>query len=127
VASVDTVECDVVGTFSSKFDHYPLSRPVAHRERVNERLWKTVGTCADYQTVNPFPGKGFIIKSEQSRQFAVGVGIALEISQIAHSGIFPAEENLAFLNLTRDRETGSPLVASGGEGVVVAVGTSPGG
>ena len=114
VAAVYNPEGVVVRAFSAVFHYYGAAE---RGEGAEQLVGHAVRACADYQAVDAFCSQGFAIQFHKPVDRAVGVGVALEICQIAHPWIFAGEKCLSGFNLCGD----AAARRHGREGKVIAV------
>lgn len=121
MASVDAAQRVVVGTLYAIFhDEEGMLRHL--RESVEQGVAHTVGTRTYHYAHHVVYPQRLLIEAHQAVYGRIRVGIGLEIGEILHLRIFPAEERLPLLQLSGHR---LGVVAIGGvEGAVVTEGTT---
>ena len=102
VAAVDGLQRGVVGAFGSIL-HYDLPGAVDLCERSQNLLIYAVGASADNQSLDAIDAQSLLVEGKQTIDRGMGVGVGLEIGEIAHLGIFAGEKALARFELRRDR------------------------
>ena len=81
-----------------------------------------VGAGTDDKTYDSIYRQGFFVLPFQSFQFAIGIGVCLEIGKILHLGIFVGKEVLSFFQLPGDGFLSTAIV--GVESLVIAIGAT---
>jgi hypothetical protein len=108
----------IVGTLNAILHQYE-GVPVQRLEIIQQFIAHAIRTGSYHDSYHILYLQRLLVHLTEKFHLGVGIGISLEISQILHIRILPAEEGLALLQLLRNR---LPAVAIAGiERTVVAV------
>ena len=118
MTTVDALQGLIVGTLNAIL-HQHEGAPVQRLEIIQQFIAHAIRTSSYHDSYHILYLQRLLVHLTEKFHLGVGIGISLEISQILHIRILPAEEGLALLQLLRNR---LPAVAIAGiERTVVAV------
>ena len=121
MSAVDAFQGFIIGTLNAIFHQYE-GAVVQFFQIIEQFIAHTIRTGSDNDSHHIFHLKSLFIHLPQLLHPGVCIGISLEISQIFHIRILPAEESLSLLQLFSNRLF--PVAIAGIEGAVVAIRTS---
>ena len=121
MTTVDAAQRLVIGTLDAIF-HQDKGALVELCQIIQEFIAYAVRARAYHDAHHIFHLQCLLIHRSEMLHLVVGIGIRLEISQIFHIRIFPAEESLALLQLFGDRLLA--VTIAGIEGAIVTIRTS---